>query len=512
MDEFLQAKRETDKAYWENIGVEPRAWYFGSSVGSFRIWPARPGDDCGQYDPRVRPWYVAASSGPKNVIMVLDTSGSMLGLRMDLLKQAAKRVVDTLTVSDRIAIVPFATVAGPPIVDQNGNMFIATRENKELLKEAIDKLEAIGKTNIYDAFTQTFDVLEQTAQDEFTVNCNTAILFLTDGELDATNATTTDVLALVRERTLRARQVLTKPVVLFTFSVSESQQVHELPSKLACSTEYGLWSKVTSDEEIVNSLSSYYRLFALRLGEDQNEEFAAWVEPYAFATGDVLGTTVSVPVYDRTKNPNLFLGVAAVDISITALDSALGITATTPGMGSAESIERVSRVAYATAANCPVLDLGLCALESVRRQGLAGDEALCTNNCTLEDFVQVEEELCPFVTDYPSDLWVSTANDGVPFVGRACCIIGENAPSDECPAQLDTSRLGEGSSSAFPIGAIVGIVVGVLIVLGGVVWWCLTPVDDDDEPEPPKIVPASKDAVVKEQEKSATGVGGGSDP
>ena len=290
------------------------------------------------------------------------------------------------------------------------------------------------------------------------------------------------------------RQLLTKPIVLFTFSVSEQQQVHELPSKLACSTEWGLWSKVTVDEDIVSSLLSYFRLFAFRLGEDSNEEFAAWVEPYVFWTGDVLGTTVSVPVYDRTKSPNLFLGVAAVDISITALDAALGITATTPGMGSEASIERISRVAYATAANCPVLDLGLCELESVRRQGAAGNEALCTLNCTAEDFVQVEEERCPFVTDYPSDLWASKSVAGVSYVHRTCCVIGERAPSNTCP-----SRPGEGSSTSsdgFPIGGIVGIAVGALVCLGGVVWWCMTPVDDDDEPEPPKIIPT--DAAVKD--------------
>ena len=29
------------------------------------------------FDPTVRPWYIAASSGPKDIILVLDTSGSM---------------------------------------------------------------------------------------------------------------------------------------------------------------------------------------------------------------------------------------------------------------------------------------------------------------------------------------------------------------------------------------------------------------------------------------------------
>ena len=44
------------------------------------MYPATP-SQCpnGQnvYNPTIIPWYVAASSGPKDVILVLDTSGSM---------------------------------------------------------------------------------------------------------------------------------------------------------------------------------------------------------------------------------------------------------------------------------------------------------------------------------------------------------------------------------------------------------------------------------------------------
>jgi hypothetical protein len=149
MDEWLQAKKQADRAYWDELGVEPWAWYFGSHTGVIRLYPGRQAGTCGQYDPRVRPWYVAASSGPKNVVMVLDTSGSMSGLRMRLLKEAAKRVVSTLTSTDRIAIVPFSTTANNPITDNEGHMFIATQANKEILLQEIDLLEARGRTNIY---------------------------------------------------------------------------------------------------------------------------------------------------------------------------------------------------------------------------------------------------------------------------------------------------------------------------------------------------------------------------
>ena len=46
-------------------------------------------------------------------------------------------------------------------------------------------------------------------------------------------------------------------------------------------------------------------------------DFAAWVQPYQFVTSDTLGTTVSVPVYERSKDGK--------DFSMEALNAALGV-------------------------------------------------------------------------------------------------------------------------------------------------------------------------------------------
>ena len=65
-----------------------------------------------EFDPRVRPWYVAASSGPKDIILVLDSSGSMeVAGRMSIMKEAANRVINTLGVSDYFSVVEFDSVA-----------------------------------------------------------------------------------------------------------------------------------------------------------------------------------------------------------------------------------------------------------------------------------------------------------------------------------------------------------------------------------------------------------------
>ena len=62
----------------ENIENAAASWqYVSTPNGILRSYPANRQETCYSYDPRVRPWYVAATSGPKDVVIVIDKSGSM---------------------------------------------------------------------------------------------------------------------------------------------------------------------------------------------------------------------------------------------------------------------------------------------------------------------------------------------------------------------------------------------------------------------------------------------------
>lgn len=111
VDEYFAKKTQDDRDYWATYDIESPSMHIGMESGAFRLYPGRANNTCGTYDPRIRPWYVAGSSGPKNVVLLLDISGSMDGIRLYFLKQAAIRIIDTLTVGDRIALVPFSTTA-----------------------------------------------------------------------------------------------------------------------------------------------------------------------------------------------------------------------------------------------------------------------------------------------------------------------------------------------------------------------------------------------------------------
>jgi hypothetical protein len=261
------------------------------------------------------------------VIMILDTSGSMAGPRIELLKAAAKRVVQTLTVSDRIAIVTSSTDASL-IADSDGTFYRATAENKEVLMKRIDdRLHAPkGQTNFLAAFKKAFQVFEKSKEEENHVDCNSAILFLTDGKMTIPVPSKWNEALVIDEIHTQLEHIrknlMDRPILLFTYSVSETNDAHVFPRNLACAVDQGIWSKVVDNDEIPESLASYSFLFTV--GLSNTEDFTAWVEPYADASGWTMGTTVSLPVYDCEQDPPLFLGVVAIDFGIQSLDIALG--------------------------------------------------------------------------------------------------------------------------------------------------------------------------------------------
>ena len=79
-DDYMREETNQNSEYWSDYDVSPPTYLYGADNGVFRIFPGNP-KSCprgkGDYDPRLRPWYVSASSGPKDIILVLDTSGSM---------------------------------------------------------------------------------------------------------------------------------------------------------------------------------------------------------------------------------------------------------------------------------------------------------------------------------------------------------------------------------------------------------------------------------------------------
>lgn len=104
---------------------------------------------------------------PKDVIIVLDQSGSMYGDKWDQARLAADYVLDNLNASDRFNVVVFSTGV---------NVFGSGMQNLGQVDEAkawIKSLEAIGGTNIDSALKTALEMIDRERQ--------TVVLFMTDG-------------------------------------------------------------------------------------------------------------------------------------------------------------------------------------------------------------------------------------------------------------------------------------------------------------------------------------------
>jgi hypothetical protein len=278
-----------------------------------------------------------------------------------------------------------------------GGLIEATIENKNHAIELIGNLTAGGgQTNFYDAFAKAFDAIEQTIQDEFTTECNVAILFMTDGKI-STGGDADEVIALVNQRIGNLSMTFNRTTTIFTYSLGQGAD-NQVTRRLACETN-GIWTPVDDfADDLVTDMSSYYKLYASGLGQGGNEDWVAWVEPYQFYTGGKRGTSASAPVYDRFVTPPQFLGVAAVDMYIDDYEKALG--------DDVSSSYVLDSFVYRSRARCRKVELSKCELEALRFIG-GREESMC-DVCNHTEYSPIVRTACPNQNVLPSDVWHNT--------------------------------------------------------------------------------------------------------
>ncbi|TCN41145.1 Ca-activated chloride channel family protein [Kribbella orskensis] len=82
------------------------------TAATFTVEPDQ--EDEGTFELTVLPPLEATVPRPRDVVLVLDRSGSMSGWKMVAARRAAARIVDTLTAADRFAVLTFDTVVERP--------------------------------------------------------------------------------------------------------------------------------------------------------------------------------------------------------------------------------------------------------------------------------------------------------------------------------------------------------------------------------------------------------------
>uniref|UniRef100_A0A8C5D1J0 Calcium channel, voltage-dependent, alpha 2/delta subunit 2a n=1 Tax=Gadus morhua TaxID=8049 RepID=A0A8C5D1J0_GADMO len=279
---FIDNRREDSSLRWQ---------VFGSATGVTRYYPATPWkapNKIDLYDVRRRPWYIQGASSPKDMVIIVDVSGSVSGLTLKLMKASVMEMLETLTDDDYVNVASFSEKA-EALVPCFKNLVQANIRNKKIFKEAVFHMQAKGTTDYKSGFTFAFEQLlnETTAPRAF---CNKMIMMFTDGGED------------------RAQDIFekynwpNKTVRVFTFSVGQHNYDVTPLQWIACANK-GYYFEIPSigairinTQEYLDVLGRPMVLAGTRAKQVQ------WTNVYQDALGLGLVITGTMPVFNLTAD------------------------------------------------------------------------------------------------------------------------------------------------------------------------------------------------------------------
>lgn len=178
----------------------------------------------------------------KDLVFVLDTSGSMSGEKIVQAKAALDFVLQNLDPEDRFAVVSFSDYPRA----QSDALLPVNSSTRQEASDWVGKLDANGGTNIDEALVTALSLFEKDDRPHY-------VIFLTDGEPTVGE---TDPLTIItdvsRANVLGAR--------IFSFGVG--YDVNTFLLDRLSQENHGTTVYVTPDENLEGAISSFYRKIA----------------------------------------------------------------------------------------------------------------------------------------------------------------------------------------------------------------------------------------------------------
>ncbi|MBN1524363.1 MAG: VWA domain-containing protein [Spirochaetales bacterium] len=242
-------------ASWEEENVTPSTdfkLYFSLDASEFglTLLTHKPDAGDGFFLLDISPgfWNQSRETNPKDIIFVLDTSGSMKGDKLLKAGEALKYCIDRLNPLDGFQIIRFSTEAEPffaGVVD-------ASEANKVSAKKYIDTLQPIGGTNIEDALIQALGQtrLTRAAAAPGADGTLEMVVFITDGKPTIGEIQTDKLAPIVKNANKRNRRI-------FTLGIDFSLNTLLLDRITAESRAYRTY--ITPSEDISEKITDFFQ-------------------------------------------------------------------------------------------------------------------------------------------------------------------------------------------------------------------------------------------------------------
>ena len=176
---------------------------------------------------------------PKDVVFVLDTSGSMAGAKLEQAKKALAFCVENLNDGDHFELLRFATEVEPLF----NSLRDATKENRTVAQKFIETLKPMGGTAIDDALKKAVALRPENGTRPY------VLVFLTDGRPTVGDIDEKHIL----ENATKSKTGLTR---IFCFGLGTDVNTHLL-DKIAEDTK-AFSTYVLPEEDIEVKVSSFF--------------------------------------------------------------------------------------------------------------------------------------------------------------------------------------------------------------------------------------------------------------
>uniref|UniRef100_A0AAQ5YC36 VWFA domain-containing protein n=1 Tax=Amphiprion ocellaris TaxID=80972 RepID=A0AAQ5YC36_AMPOC len=260
-----------NKVFVDNFERDPSLiWqYFGSAKGFFRQYPGikwKP-DEHGviAFDCRNRKWYIQAATSPKDVVILVDVSGSMKGLRLTIARQTVSSILDTLGDDDFFNIIAYNEELHYVEPCLNGTLVQADITNKDVSLSFL--------------FNETGRGSE----------CSQAIMLVTDGAVDTYDA----IFAKYNwpERKVR----------IFPYLIGRESAFADNLKWMACANK-GYFTQISTLADVQENVMEYLHVLSRPKVIDLEHD-TVWTEAYI----------------DSTRNRGILLGVVGTDVPVSEL-------------------------------------------------------------------------------------------------------------------------------------------------------------------------------------------------